>query len=178
MWFAIRVRPGCETQAVKLLQMAPKCKELVEVFCPMAELLRHEDGERVKEMQPMFEGLVFAIAPSKWELRACIRQVDGLQVLVDGQPPVRAMFDGEEEFVDRWAPAPKRIAAISAAEVDKTGWATVTDGPLLGRESEIAKYGARHRRAFLETSIAGEPVRACMGVRVMRDDSLHPWEEL
>ena len=178
MWFAVYVRPGCEAQAVELLRATPKSGELEEVFCPMAEYLHREDGERMVDMQPMFEGLVFAIAPSKWELRACVKQADGLQVLVEGRRPFEPMREGEEEFVNAWAPASGRIAAISEAEVDESGRASVIGGPLLGHEGEIARYGARHRRAFLETNIAGELARACLGVRVTKDESLHPWEEL
>ena len=74
MWFAIRVKQGCEAQVVQLLKSTGKSAELEEVFCPMSEYVRRDHGITVDALQPMFEGIVFAVAPSKWELRACMRQ--------------------------------------------------------------------------------------------------------
>lgn len=176
MWFVILVKPGCEAQALGLLKATPKADALEELFCPMSEYLRRSQGNLDETLQPMFEGCVFAVAPSKWELRACMRQAEGLAVMLEGKGQFIALEEGEEGFINAWTPLPERIAPISEAEVAKGGFATVTAGPLLGHEDQIQRWGTGHRWAFLETKIAGELTRARLGVRVTKDDSLHPWE--
>lgn len=176
MWFVIHVKPGCETQAVSLLKSAPKSDGLEEVFCPMAECLCKEHGELVEKREPMLEGCVFAVAPSKWELRACMRRADGLQSMLDKQTPeFVALEDGEEGFIDLMAVPGNRTVEMSEGEV-VGGRIAVLSGPLRGREGDIRRYSNRHRWAYLDTCVAGKPASARLGLRVTRNDGAHSWE--
>ena len=169
MWFVIHVKPGCETQAVNLLKSTNKSDALEEVFCPMVACLRKNHGNVTEAYEPMFAGCIFAIAPSKWELRTCMQKAPELEVLYSQKPSHDAMKPGEEDFINQWAPAPERVCAQSEAEVDEIGAMTIMAGPLLGHENEITKYSTGRRWAYLDTRIAGQSARAHIGVRVTRN---------
>jgi len=176
MWFVVHVRPGTEIQAVELLKAAPKSDGLDEVFCPMAVYRYQKDGENLELIKPVFDGCVFVVAPSKWELRACMKRADGIEAICDKRPAYDALEDGEEVFIDQITEPEERIVPASEAVVDKNGRLTVQTGPLHGRENEIRKHSERRRWAYLNTCIAGETANARLGLRVTRNDSLHPWE--
>ena len=178
MWFVIHVKPGCEAQAVNILRSTSKSDSLEEVFCPMVACLRRNHGKLTETYEPMFEGKVFAIAPSKWELRACMQKAPELEALYSKTPSFEQLEPGGIDFINAWAAAPERVCAQSEAEVDKAGAMTITAGPLLGHEDEITKYSSGRRWAYLDTQIAGQPTRAHVGVRVTKNDSLRPCEQL
>ena len=178
MWFVIHVKPGCETQAVSLLSSTSKSDALEEVFCPMVEYTRRNHGKLCAATEPMFKGKAFAIAPSKWELRTCMQKAPELEVIYSQKPGFEALEEGEEDFIDSWAPAPERVCAQSEAEVDDAGVMIITAGPLLGREDEITKFSTGRRWAYLDTHIAGQSARAHIGVRVGKNGSLRLWEQL
>ncbi|MDO4405077.1 MAG: transcription termination/antitermination NusG family protein [Atopobiaceae bacterium] len=171
MWFVIHVKPGTETQAVSLLKSTSKSDALQEVFCPMVEYTRRDHGKLCVAAEPMFEGKVFAVAPSKWELRACMQKAPELEVLYSTSPSFEPLEPGGIDFINAWAAAPGRVCAQSEAEVDKAGAMTITAGPLLGHEDEITKFSSGRRWAYLETQIAGQPTRAHVGVRVTKNES-------
>ena len=178
MWFVIHVKPGTEIQAVNLLKSTGKSDALDEVFCPMVAFLRRDHGSLTEAYEPMFEGKVFVIAPSKWELRACMQKAPELEALYSQTPSFEQLEPGGIDFINAWAAAPERVCAQSEAEVDKAGVVTITAGPLLGHEQEITKYSSGRRWAYLDTNIASQPMRAHVGVRVTKNDSLRPWEQL
>lgn len=178
MWFVIHVKPGTETQAVSLLKSTSKSDALQEVFCPMVEYTRRDHGKLCVAAEPMFEGKVFAVAPSKWELRACMQKAPELEVLYSRNPGYDAMEPGEEEFINAWAAMPNRVCALSEGEVGEDNTLTITSGPLLGHESEVAKYSCGRRWAYLDTCIAGEPARAHVGIQITRNDSPNHREQL
>lgn len=166
-WFAIHVRPGAEERAVEILRPAAEAGGLEELFCPMSHGVRRQGEELVGDTRPTFEGCVFAVAPSKWELRACMRRADGLECLLDGHPSFDALEEGEASFVDSLAAPGERAVAMSEGVVDG-GRTVVVSGPLRGREQEIRKYSTHNRWAYLEASVAGRPVIARAGLRVTR----------
>ena len=176
VWFVVHVKPRSELQAVELLKSSPKSDGLEEVFCPMAEGERLVEGAMVEAYKPMLDGCVFVIAPSKWELRACMKRAQGLEVICDGRPVFEELEAGEEAFINQFCEPGKRLAGASEAAVDGAGWLTVQSGPLHGREGEIVKRSERHRWAYLATSVAGKPMNARLGLRVTRNEALHPWE--
>lgn len=178
MWFVIHVKPGTETQAVSLLKSTSKSDALDEVFCPMVERLRKDHGELAHAFEPMLDGCAFAIAPSKWELRACMQKAPELEALYSQDPGYDALEPGEEDFINAWAMSPERVCALSEGEVGEDNTLTITSGPLLGHESEVAKYSCGRRWAYLDTRIAGEPARARVGIRITRSDSPNHREQL
>ena len=170
MWFVIHVKPGTEEKAVEILRLSPKSDGLEEVFSPMAVGVRRERGELVESSKPMLSGCVFAVAPSKWELRACMRRADGVDALFDGERSFEEMTDDEAEFINVFTDAGERTVRMSEGVVDR-GRIVVNSGPLVGREGEIRKYSHRNRWAYLDTSVAGTPARAAVGLRVTRKDA-------
>ena len=176
MWFAVHVKPGTEAQAVELLKSTSKSNGLQEVFCPMAECQHTEYGDVQEAREPMMEGLVFVVAPSKWELRACMRRAQELQGLYSRCPNFDALEDGEEVLIDVLAKPGERTVEQSEGMVSEDGFMKITGGPLLGREDEIRKYSSGRRWAYLDARIAGKPVRAKAGVRLTRSGSLRPQE--
>ena len=176
MWFVMHVKPGCEAQAVELLKSTSKSDLLEEVFCPMSECQRREDGEYVDDMRPMIDGAVFVVAPGKREVRACTRHAMGLEAIYDAHPGFEPMQDGEEDFVNLWAAPSERVCDMSEGWIDKAGFVTLSSGPLFERQGDIQKISKNRRWAFVPTSITGKPARARAAVRITRNDHLHPWE--
>lgn len=176
MWFVINIKPGHEEQAVELLRAAPATDGVQEVFCPMAVAANREGGMFVEKRLPMFDGCVFAIAPSKWELRKAIRHADGIGHLLDDDRSFEPVDEAEADFINALAGAEGRAIDMSEAVVLKGGFLNITNGPLLGREQEIRKRSGHARWAYLDSSVAGKPRYARLGLRVTRNDSLHPWE--
>ena len=176
MWFAMHVKPGTEEQAVALMKSTSKSGLLDEVFCPMAESEAKVDGEYQDFRRPMIDGVVFVVAPGKREVRACTRLATGLEALYDGHPSFEPMREGEEEFVNLWAEPGERVVGMSEGWIDKAGDLTLEAGPLFERQDDISKLSSNRRWAFMETNVAGKPVRAVAGVRVTRNDHLRPWE--
>lgn len=176
MWFVIYVKPGAEEQAVGLLKSTNKGDGLEEVFCPMAECVYCENGEEMRSLIPMFDGCVFAIASNKGELRDCMRRAEGIDELCNCENHFVAMNDGEGDFIDSLASPGKRVVVMSEAVVDDNGSIQIERGPLLGREREIRKRKGMRRWVYLDTSIAGRPASAHIGLRVTRNAKVHPWE--
>lgn len=176
MWFAMHVKPGTEQQAVALMRSTSKSDQLEEVFCPMAECQVKDHGEQMESQRPMIEGTVFVVAPGKRQLRACTRLATGLEALCNEQPCFEALQDGEEDFVNLWAAPGERLVGISDGWIDKAGYLNLQDGPLFERQDDIQEFSGNRRWAFLETQIAGKPTRARAGVRITRNEHLHPSE--
>ena len=162
----IHVKPGCEAQAVELLKSTPKSDGLQEVFCPMALGLRRECGEDVEVREPMFDGCVFAVAPSKWELRACMRRADGLDALCDDAPAFEALEESEEAFVNLLAEPGGRMVQLSDVVIEPNGRLTVARGPLRECEEEPFKLSESRRWTYMHTRLAGQPAVARLGLRI------------
>ena len=170
MWFVVYVKPGCEMQVVRLLKATAKSDVLEEVFCPMAVGVHRDGNETVETLKPMFDGCVFVVAPSKWELRACMKRADGMDAICDRHPAFEVLEDGEAAFINKFAEPGERVVEASEATVDKSGWLTVQSGPLKKQEAQIVKRSGRRRWAYVESSIAGKPVNARLGLHITRND--------
>ena len=170
MWFVIHVKPGTEPQVVNILKSTDRSDGLDEVFCPLVECMHTDHGTVRETYKPMMDGYVFALAPSKWELRACMQKAPELEAFYSQKPSYEQLEDGEETFINQWTAPTERVCAQSDALVGEDGLMTITAGPLKGRENEVAKYSSGRRWAYLDTRIAGEPVRAHIGLRLTRKD--------
>lgn len=171
-WFAIHVKPGHEAQAVGLLSATAKDAGLEELFCPMAVFVRREGGELREEELPMIPGCVVAVAPSKWELRRCLRRADGMEALYDGDTSFDAMSEGEAEFIGLFTEPGRRSVGLSQGTV-VNGQVSIESGPLAGREEMVSRFSHRRNRAVLEASVAGVPAEAQLGLRVTRKEQRH-----
>lgn len=167
MWFVIHVKPGTEARAVDLLRESAKDAGLEELFCPSAVVGGVEHGKAVERELPMISGCVVAVAPSKWEVRRCLRRADGVDCLLAGESSFDEMGDEEVEFIEFLTEPGARTVGMSEGVVER-GVVRVERGPLVGREQGIRRLSHRKRRAFLQTSIAGEPVDALVGICVRK----------
>ena len=177
MWFAIHVKPGTESQAVDLLNSTADKAGLQELFCPRSVIVSSDGEKLVEDELPLIPGTVFAIAPSKWQLRSCLRKADGMEYLYNATPCFDALNEDEIDFIESLAEPGERTVQMSEGVVDAAGYVRVHAGPLLGREQRVRKYGSKKRRAFLNTSIAGVPATAQVGLRITRNDNVKHWDQ-
>lgn len=170
IWFAIHVKPGCEVKAVELLNTSAATAELEELFTPISVIGHREHGETVEREVPFIPGCVVAVAPSKWELRRCLRRADGMSALYDGDVSFDILRDEEAAFINLFTEPGNRVVSMSEGVVSN-GRVTVRSGPLAGREQMVRRYSDRRRRAVLDASVAGVPAEAQVGLRVVRDEA-------
>lgn len=159
-WFAIPVRPGCENEALSLLQQDAASSGVEELFVPGAEVLT-SDFER--EAAPLVPGCVIAVAPSAKEVRRALRRARGMAELAPGG--FAPLEEAEARLLDALARPGGRVAAFSEGR-QREGRLVVERGALRGRESLVRAVSHRRKRAYLSLTLAGRPVEAQVGLRV------------
>ncbi|MDO4890557.1 MAG: transcription termination/antitermination NusG family protein [Coriobacteriaceae bacterium] len=103
IWFAIPVKPGLEQKAAALLQQSAQAAGVEEVFAPCALVERREHGRLTEQREALIPGYVMAIAPSKWELRKCLRAARGMDYLYADGVSFAEMRAEEVAFIERCA---------------------------------------------------------------------------
>lgn len=161
-WFAIPVRPGCEDEALSLLQQDAASSGVEELFVPGAEVLT-SDFER--EAAPLVPGCVIAVAPSAKEVRRALRRARGMADLAPGG--FVPLEDEEAVLLGSLARPGGRVAAFSEGR-QQGGRLVVERGALRGRESLVRAVSHRKKRAYLSLTLAGRPVEAQVGLRITR----------
>lgn len=166
-WFAIHVKPGTESKAVDLLRPTAVGAGLEELFAPMSVIGQVESGQVVEREIPLIPGCVVAVAPSKWELRRCLRKASGIGALYAGDTSFDAMLEDEVELIDSLTEPGNRVVGMSEGVADR-GRVTIERGPLAGCEGMVRRFSHRKSRAIMNTSVAGVPAEAQVGLRVTR----------
>ena len=165
IWFAISVKPGLERKAAALLQQSAQAAGVEEVFAPCALVERREHGRLAEQREALIPGYVMAIAPSKWELRKCLRAARGMDYLYADGASFAEMRAEEVAFIERFAKPGARTAPVSVG-VAGEDVLRFSHGPLQGLEHLVEGVTARTTRVQLETSVAGVPVVATVGLRL------------
>ena len=165
IWFAIPVKPGFEQKAAALLQQPAQAAGMEEVFAPRALVERREHGMLVEQREPMIPGYVMAIAPSKWELRKCLRSARGMDYLYADGASFAEMRAEEVAFIERFTRPGARTAPVCEATVGEDAL-RFSRGPLQGLEHLVEGANVRTTCVQLETSVAGTPVVATVGLRL------------
>ncbi|WP_165249052.1 transcription termination/antitermination protein NusG [Adlercreutzia sp. ZJ141] len=165
MWFAINVKPGCEEQALTLLQKRALSDGLEELFVPRAEVGLPREGSDPPQ-EPLAPGLLVAVAPGRREVRAALRHARGIDELLQDGPSAAEMKPGEVALLGELTRPGHRTVGFSEGHVGTGGAITVTSGPLCGRENLIRRVRNRGKRAYVRMSVAGQEVEAQVGLRV------------
>lgn len=141
-WFALKVPEKRE------FFMAQKCLKIGETegvsecIAPRREKLLKVGGVWRTEIKPMFDGYIFAAAPSAEVLEQAIKQVSGVCL---------ASITPLDESAQAWLTSALDSSGVFRASEGRIeqGELTVTREPLQGREAYVRKIDRRKRQALV-----------------------------
>ncbi len=166
MWYVVQVMGGQERQTLDLIARLKGGGALSDAFIPQREIMRHVEGEWVRQRENLFPGYVFVDTRKPDELFTQLGKVPAFTRLL-GSEDAFVPLSREEQAVVQALIGDDHIAEVSEGIIEG-GEVRILSGPLRDHDAIIAKIDRHKRCAYVRVNMLGREVDIKLGLEIVR----------